>query len=77
MTTSDNLMTTTCDNLKPKPGKGYDNHDNLFRTLNLVCVCVWDVVVLDVIGCHGCHNQGNLRVSGVTTCSDNLGRWLS
>jgi hypothetical protein len=77
MTTSDNLMTTSDDNLNPKRGKGYDNHDNLFRDLNLVCVCVWDVVVLDVIGCHGCHNPRNPPLSGVTTSGDNLRPWLS
>lgn len=77
MTTRDNLMTTPCDNLNPKRGKGCDNRDNLFAFRNLMCVCVSSVVVLDVTGCHGCHNPGNPPHWGVTSSGDNLGRGLS
>ena len=77
MTTHDNTMTTTHDNLNPKRGKGYDNHDNLFGRPDLMCVCVCSVVVLDVIGCHGCHKSGNPSHSGMTTSHDNLRAGLS
>lgn len=67
MTTYDNPMTTSHDNLKPNGNGQMTTYDNLSAAPKSDMCAHTDMLCVGCHGCHGCHKAHGIGVSGMTT----------